>query len=116
MIGSFVAVYKMLVNSLPLIPNDRLPSILQYTPPSSRSEFESGAHDPEGALYMKRKEEKRPAGSSVEEQPRSRDVFVRKPVARWHAFVAGAVAGLAVAFETSGRRLTIAQQLFVRCV
>lgn len=114
MIGSFVAIYKLLVNSLPLIPNGKLPSILQYTPLSSRSEFESGSRTPEGALYMKRKEEKRPSGSSVEEKPPSRDVFVRKPVARWHALVAGAVAGLAVAFETPGRRLTIAQQMFVR--
>ncbi|KAB5594149.1 hypothetical protein CTheo_2365 [Ceratobasidium theobromae] len=115
MMGTFVAVYKLLLNSLPLIPNDKLPGILQYTPPSSQTEFESGAHTPDGPLYMKNKDEKRPADGTVEEKPPSRDVFVRKPVARWHALVAGAAAGLAVAFETSDRRLTIAQQIFVRC-
>lgn len=114
MMGTFVAVYKLLLNSLPLIPNDKLPGILQYTPPSSQTEFESGAHTPDGPLYMKNKDEKRPADGTVEEKPPSRDVFVRKPVARWHALVAGAAAGLAVAFETSDRRLTIAQQIFVR--
>jgi hypothetical protein len=113
MIGTFVAVYKLLINSLPLIPNDKLPSILQYTPPSSQSVFESRTHTPEDALYMKKREEKWLAGGSVEKPP-SRDIFVRKPVARWHAFVAGAAAGLAVAFETPSRRLTIAQQIFVR--
>ncbi|KAG8705382.1 hypothetical protein FRC08_001696, partial [Ceratobasidium sp. 394] len=115
MIGTFVAVYKFLLNSLPLIPNDQLPAILRYTPPAP-----SGQNSPGGSsspIYMKSKQGRREAENLDlvgEEKPASRDVFVRKPVARWHALVAGGVAGLAVAFETEGRRLTIAQQLFVR--
>ncbi|CAE6466686.1 unnamed protein product [Rhizoctonia solani] len=113
MMGTFVAVYKFFVNALPLIPNDKLPTILQYTPPAVQSEFEPEAHNPEGPLYM-RKKEKQAATEPTEAKPPSKDVFVRKPVARWHALVAGALAGLAVAFETPDRRLTIAQQIFVR--
>lgn len=48
-----------------------------------------------------------------------RQVWVRKKTRRWHAVVAGAIAGgLAILFERSkgGRRTVIAQQLFVRCV
>ncbi|TFY76234.1 hypothetical protein EWM64_g7778 [Hericium alpestre] len=42
-------------------------------------------------------------------------VWVRKKTRRWHAIVAGSVAGgLAILFEKKSRRTTIAQQLFVR--
>lgn len=44
---------------------------------------------------------------------------MRKKTRRWHAVVAGAIAGgLAILFERSkgGRRTVIAQQLFVRFV
>lgn len=124
MIGSFVAVYKLLINTLPLIPNERLPTLLRYTPPRPPSlDPESGRSSPGASnapLYMRSKEERAHSAQEgegtreIEERPLSRDVFVRKPVARWHALVAGGIAGLAVAFETSERRLTIAQQLFVR--
>lgn len=41
--------------------------------------------------------------------------MIRKHTRRWHPVVAGAIAGgLAVLFEKRNRRLTIAQQLFVR--
>ncbi|QRW16542.1 hypothetical protein RhiXN_04543 [Rhizoctonia solani] len=112
MMGTFVAVYKFFINALPLIPNNKLPEILRYTPPAAQSEFDP--HSSEEPLYMKRREEKRPEVEVADKKPPSRDVFVRKPVARWHAVVAGALAGLAVAFETPDRRLTIAQQIFVR--
>jgi hypothetical protein len=47
----------------------------------------------------------------------ARRLIIRKRTARWHAIVSGAVAGgLAVLFEKSDRRTTIAQQLFVRYV
>ncbi|CAE6521071.1 unnamed protein product [Rhizoctonia solani] len=113
MMGTFVAVYKFFVNALPLIPNAKLPTILQYTPPVAQSETEAGNQSLEGPLYMKKKE-KQTADEATDAKPPSKDVFVRKPVARWHALVAGALAGLAVAFETPDRRLTIAQQIFVR--
>ncbi|CUA67828.1 hypothetical protein RSOLAG22IIIB_03258 [Rhizoctonia solani] len=113
MMGTFVAVYKFFVNALPLIPNAKLPTILQYTAPVAQSETEAGNQSLEGPLYMKKKE-KQTANEATDAKPPSKDVFVRKPVARWHALVAGALAGLTVAFETPDRRLTIAQQIFVR--
>ena len=43
--------------------------------------------------------------------------WVRKKTRRWHAVVAGAIAGgVAIMFEKRSRRLIIAQQLFVRSV
>lgn len=45
------------------------------------------------------------------------EIWVRKKGRRWHAFVAGAVAGgVAILFETKKRRVGIAQQMFVRYV
>jgi hypothetical protein len=43
-------------------------------------------------------------------------VYSRLDGARWHAVVAGALAGLSVLWEKKGRRITIAQQIFVRYV
>ena len=48
-------------------------------------------------------------------QAQIHEAKVRKYTRRWYAAFAGAVAGgLAVLFEKKGRRVTIAQQLFVR--
>ncbi|KAI5984942.1 hypothetical protein EDD15DRAFT_2305257 [Pisolithus albus] len=45
----------------------------------------------------------------------AREVWVRKRTHRWHAALAGALAGsLAIMFEKRSRRIAIAQQLFVR--
>ena len=45
------------------------------------------------------------------------EVWVRKKTRRWYAIVAGAIAGgVGVMFEKKGRRVTIAQQMFVRYV
>ncbi|KAI6042738.1 hypothetical protein EDC04DRAFT_2656237 [Pisolithus marmoratus] len=45
----------------------------------------------------------------------AQEVWVRKRTHRWHAALAGALAGsLAVMFEKRSRRIAIAQQLFVR--
>jgi len=44
-------------------------------------------------------------------------MLVRKQTRRWHAALAGAVAGgLAIMWEKRTRRGLIAQQMFVRCV
>jgi hypothetical protein len=43
-------------------------------------------------------------------------VLIRKKTQRWHAALAGAIAGgLGIMLEKKARRVTIAQQLFVRC-
>ncbi|KAF8760001.1 peroxisome organization [Rhizoctonia solani] len=73
MMGTFVAVYKFFINALPLIPNNKLPEILRYTPPAAQSEFDP--HSSEEPLYMKRREEKRPEVEVADKKPPSRDVF-----------------------------------------
>jgi hypothetical protein len=42
--------------------------------------------------------------------------IVRKPTRRWESALAGAVSGLAIFWEKRGRRVVIAQQLFVRYI
>jgi hypothetical protein len=45
------------------------------------------------------------------------EIWVRKRGQRWHAFLAGAFGGgVAILFEKQGRRVGIAQQMFVRYV
>lgn len=45
------------------------------------------------------------------------ETWVRKKTRRWHAVVAGAVAGgIGIMFEKRSRRIAIGQQLFVRYV
>ena len=53
--------------------------------------------------------------TKLSKQAKLHEVLVRKKARRWHAALAGALAGgLAVLWETKERRLGIAQQLFVR--
>ena len=55
--------------------------------------------------------------SRLSEKAVKHELYMRKKGRRWHAALAGAVAGgLAILCEADSRRLTIAQQLFVRLV
>jgi len=59
--------------------------------------------------------EKRKARLSLTK--RAQTMLVRKQTQRWHAALAGAIAGgLAIMWETRRRRGVIAQQMFVRYV
>jgi hypothetical protein len=59
--------------------------------------------------------EKRKARLSLTK--RAQMMLIRKQMRRWHAALAGAVAGgLAIMWEKRTRRGLIAQQMFVRCV
>lgn len=148
MIGTFVAVYKFLINTLPLIslPADFSPPLLPRTWSETETlggengDYAAGlwADDdavtaPEwtvqnlannsgkgkafvaeenGTITMTAKVKTKLSAQAV-----AHEIWVRKKGRRWHAFVAGAVAGgAAILFETKRRRVGIAQQMFVRYV
>ncbi|KAI6120816.1 hypothetical protein EV401DRAFT_1859442 [Pisolithus croceorrhizus] len=100
--GSFVALYKFTLNALPVLlpqPSEPPPS------PFEESEDESEPVTPNPV--------KRRVRFSL--SAHAQEVWVRKRSHRWHAALAGALAGsLAVMFEKRSRRIAIAQQLFVR--
>ncbi|KDQ63978.1 hypothetical protein JAAARDRAFT_27652 [Jaapia argillacea MUCL 33604] len=127
MLASFVSIYKFLINALPMYS-----PVETYTKRHSFSEFvlddaededdvDSGNATPSTSTappYEKRRSS-RPLLSA--RRPRlslsvtAQQIMVRKKTRRWHAVVAGAIAGaVAIMFEKKGRRVTIAQQLFVR--
>ncbi|KAI6097507.1 hypothetical protein F5141DRAFT_1148941 [Pisolithus sp. B1] len=102
MLGSFVALYKFTLNALPVLlpqPSEPPPSLFE------ESEDESEPVTPNPV--------KRRVRFSL--SAHAQEVWVRKRSHRWHAALAGALAGsLAVMFEKRSRRIAIAQQLFVR--
>ncbi|KAI1795063.1 hypothetical protein LXA43DRAFT_939525 [Ganoderma leucocontextum] len=123
-LGSFVALYKLILNALPLV-------IPQPQPKESTTEVER-------SLF--RQSLKRKAGDSangdsaleevelgIPERARSprrarlsvnaqaHQVWVRKRTRWWYSAFAGALAGaIAIMFEKRSRRVGIAQQMFVR--
>ncbi|KIY49135.1 hypothetical protein FISHEDRAFT_41969 [Fistulina hepatica ATCC 64428] len=113
MLGTFSSTYKFLLNALPIL----APSIM----PSSREPFydlEKGSalsvdYDAEPAATPNHTSSSRRPRLSL--STRARLVLIRKRTRKWHAALAGAVAGaLAIGFETKSRRKLISQQLFVR--
>lgn len=108
MLGSFTALYKLILNSLPLLlPH---PPIAQTKQRNLDSPIEplTPIVDLEAGLRHETLA-KRSSQLSVNAQ------FLRKQSKRWHAALAGFVAGgIAVSFEAKTRRLVIGQQLFVR--
>ena len=124
--GSFVALYKFILNSLPLI----LP---QPEPKESTSQTEHSLF----RQSLKRKANEPPNGDSAFEEielgiperarsPRrarlsvnaqAHQVWVRKRTRWWYSAFAGSLAGaIAILFEKRSRRVGIAQQMFVRYV
>jgi hypothetical protein len=110
--GTFVYLYKFLLNSLPMLyPGPRaesLPITYDLTRTSTRR-VRSNSH----SRRIHTSEEPEPERLAL--SANARRLIVRKRTRRWHAIVSGGVAGgLAVMFERADRRTTIAQQLFVR--
>ncbi|KAL4081300.1 hypothetical protein V8B97DRAFT_1921726 [Scleroderma yunnanense] len=104
MLGSFVALYKLILNALPILLPTHPPELLP-TP------FE----DSEGASKHMPNQIMRPRRVRLSLSVHAQQVWVRKKTRRWHAALAGAIAGsLAVMFEKRSRRAAIAQQMFVR--
>lgn len=144
MLGSFTFLYKFILNSLPLIPiPDQLSTLrsarrnrlrlreldlegafsLPSPPGTPGTGLTTGQQTPlmmrsrsaEKKLMNEREdkgEEQGRRGSRLSIQ--SQVLYSRLDTARWHAVVAGAIAGLSVLWEKKSRRITIAQQVFVR--
>ncbi|KAH7905838.1 hypothetical protein BJ138DRAFT_1072359 [Hygrophoropsis aurantiaca] len=119
MLGSFVSIYKALINSLPILFPVSRPKVVSLEQP-----FEDDDSDEEIAHAESRigSVHTRPHrfGALVREarlssSAQAHQEWVRKKTRRWHAVLSGALAGgLAVMFEKRSRRIVIAQQLFVR--
>ncbi|KAF9264654.1 hypothetical protein L218DRAFT_862001 [Marasmius fiardii PR-910] len=110
MLGTFVSLYKLILNALPL-----------YVPANSHREYSSAFLDSEetednDTLPMTSFDVPRPKRTErLSLSTQAQRILVRKKTKRWHAALAGAIAGgLAVMWEKRGRRVTIAQQMFVR--
>jgi hypothetical protein len=108
MLGSFTGLYKLILNSFPILFPHPLPTKERSLDIDSPSEPLTPIVDLRAGLrresYMKRSSQ-----LSVNAQ------FLRKQSKRWHAALAGFIAGgVGVSFETKSRRLVIGQQLFVR--
>ncbi|KAF9014766.1 hypothetical protein BDZ89DRAFT_962571 [Hymenopellis radicata] len=111
MLGTFTSVYKFLINALPLL----------FPPAKSKDnspfledgECDGPEHTTLEVSLTNGGHRRRSARLSL--SAHAQQVIVRKKTRRWHAALAGAVAGgLAVLFEKRGRRITIGQQMFVR--
>ncbi|KAF8432934.1 hypothetical protein L210DRAFT_3412832 [Boletus edulis BED1] len=107
MLGSFVSLYKLIFNALPIIlpvtPSSPLPS------PFEDDEIEESVAVSPIEVPLSERQPRLSLSAQAHQQ------WVRKKTRRWYAVVAGAIAGgIAIMFEKRSRRLIIAQQLFVR--
>lgn len=109
--GTFTSLYKFLINALPII----IPAIRPRHGKTDSAIAEEDEIDIEAQTTLEVPLEKRKGRLSLTRSAQL--VLVRKQTRRWHAALAGAVAGgLAIMWETRSRRGVIAQQLFVRSV
>ncbi|KIJ69733.1 hypothetical protein HYDPIDRAFT_142266 [Hydnomerulius pinastri MD-312] len=106
MLGSFVTLYKAILNVLPIL----LPVRTKQSPPSPFDDSDEEELDPTPLEIPPSERQPRLSLSAHAHQQ-----WVHKKTRRWHAVVAGAIAGgVAIMFEKRSRRVTIAQQMFVR--
>ena len=104
-LGSFVSLYKYILNALPLL----------YRPPVSRPPFIDD--DEEIQLEPPRPAYKRVRELRLSASGRARQAWTKKRTKAWFSVIAGAIAGgIAIAFEKRSRRVAIGQQMFVRSV
>lgn len=104
--GTFTSVYKFLINALPIL----IPALSH--PQSSTREIVRGS-DLEAARIPSTVVG--PANRRLSLSARTQLILIRKKTRRWHAALAGAIAGsIAITLEKRSRRSLIAQQLFVR--
>ncbi|KAJ7485693.1 hypothetical protein FB451DRAFT_1230791 [Mycena latifolia] len=117
MLGTFAALYKFLINALPIL----IPAI-KPRPRVLSSAFED---DDEEEIELPRPVSYPASGPATPLHRRrsarlslsahAQMVLVRKRTRRWHAGLAGALSGsLAILWEKRSRRGIIAQQMFVR--
>ncbi|THU94885.1 hypothetical protein K435DRAFT_798523 [Dendrothele bispora CBS 962.96] len=128
MLGTFTGLYKFLLNALPLLVQSKhsgkeysdtfdddaeedIPgATLDVSIPPTPIDPGNKAKD-----YMQVPKSHRPRMERLSLSTQAQRILVRKKTKRWHAALAGAIAGgLGIMWEKKGRRVTIAQQLFVR--
>lgn len=125
--GSFVAIYRILLNAFPLLFPANVPMSLNLRNLTknlySSSDFEaadsavddSSPFEYDSPIEIAPTKEKGEVRLSFVAQ--AHQTWLRRRSARWHSIVAGAVAGgVAISLESPSRRKVIAQQLFVRQV
>ncbi|KAJ6588609.1 hypothetical protein B0H19DRAFT_1100265 [Mycena capillaripes] len=118
MLGTFAALYKFLINALPILIPAIKPRPRTLSSPFDDDDDEEEMDLPRTVSY--------PASGNATPLHRRRSarlslsaaaqmVLVRKRTRRWHSALAGAIAGsLAILWEKRNRRGVIAQQMFVR--
>ena len=134
-IGSFVALYRIILNALPLLFPANVPLrknlrhlfarlfatqdedgnlVFDDSPPSSPTPSPPLGPSlplPSHLSPGDRREARLSSSAQIHQS------WVRKKTRRWHSVLAGAVAGaVAISFEKHSRQVVIAQQLFVRYV
>ncbi|KAF4619751.1 hypothetical protein D9613_004876 [Agrocybe pediades] len=115
MLGTFTSLYKFLINALPIL----VPAINPHYKKGDSAiaddddEVDLEAGRVPAATTLEIPLEKRKGRLSLTK--RAQMIMIRKQTRRWHAALAGAIAGgLAIMWETRSRRGVIAQQMFVR--
>lgn len=99
-----MTLYKLILNALPIL----MPTRPHEPPPTP---FEDS--DDENECLPNPTGPQRRVRFSLSSH--AQQAWVRKKTRRWHAALAGAIAGsIAVMFEKRSRRIAIAQQMFVR--
>ncbi|KAL0950380.1 hypothetical protein HGRIS_010342 [Hohenbuehelia grisea] len=126
MLGTFTGVYRFLINALPLLLSSKPHLTRQYSSALDDDEIDledgrrdrlmrSGAYTPAVASSTTLEVPLAERRARLSLSAQARMVIIRKKTRRWHAVLAGAVAGaLAIVWEKPNRRGVIAQQLFVR--
>lgn len=125
MLGSFVAIYRILLNAFPLLfPADvsmslNLRNLTKKLCSSSDFDAADSAVDDSSPLMYDSPIEITPAKEKGKVRlsfvAQAHQTWLSRRSARWHSIVAGAVAGgIAISLENPSRRKVIAQQLFVR--
>ncbi|KAJ7640754.1 hypothetical protein DFH06DRAFT_621402 [Mycena polygramma] len=108
MLGTFAALYKFLINALPILLPTVRPSTQDLSSPFPEDDEES-LHSGIATPGLQRR------APRLSLSAHAQMVLVRKRTSRWHSALAGAISGsLAILWEKRSRRVVIAQQVFVR--
>ncbi|KAJ7496788.1 hypothetical protein FB451DRAFT_1208789 [Mycena latifolia] len=108
MLGTFAALYKFLLNALPIL----IPAV-QPSKPSPFGEKEESQTSPDSDLTTPGPH--RPPSPRLSLSAHAHMVHVRQRARRWHSALAGVISGgFAIFWEKPSRRAVIAQQVFVR--
>lgn len=104
MLGTFASIYKFLLNALPIL----IPSMNLGQSAIEDEDLEEGS-------TLEVPLQKRKARLSLSARAQMQMSLIRKRTRRWHAALAGGIAGgLAIIWEKHSRRGIIGQQMFVR--